>query len=376
MHQSHTTDRDLRVDFFRGLALMCIFIDHIPGNVAAQLTLTNFGFADAAEVFVMLAGYACFLAYWPSRRASWRDGLVKVASRIRDIYLAHIIVLLVAVLGLVAAAHWFGNPLFIEHVNLDPLLHDPLGAMARALVLFYQPGYLNILPLYVVLLMWLPILLWLMRIGVAVALLVSGAIWLAAGVLRYNLPAWTGASGWEFDPFAWQFLFTLGTIAAGGSAPRIESPLWRRGLLYLAMGYVAFAFVVAAPWTKIPWLEHAWLLPDFRPTISKQYLSAWRVAHIMALAYIVAITIPTHAAWLNSRGARWLIDCGQNSLPVFCVSIILSLVGFVVLTQSGAGWPAQVAVSVVGVGCLGLLGFQLAQSRRPVPEPACIATVR
>ena len=56
-------DRDTRVDFFRGVALILIFIDHIPGNVFARLTLTNFGFADAAEVFVLLAGIGAFLAY-------------------------------------------------------------------------------------------------------------------------------------------------------------------------------------------------------------------------------------------------------------------------------------------------------------------------
>src|SRR5262245_62216950 len=55
--------RDARIDFFRGLALIFIFIDHIPGNAFANVTLTNFGFADAAEIFVLLAGYAAFLAY-------------------------------------------------------------------------------------------------------------------------------------------------------------------------------------------------------------------------------------------------------------------------------------------------------------------------
>ena len=56
-------NRDARVDFFRGLALLFIFIDHIPGNSLAWLTLHNFGFADAGEIFVALAGYAAFLAY-------------------------------------------------------------------------------------------------------------------------------------------------------------------------------------------------------------------------------------------------------------------------------------------------------------------------
>jgi hypothetical protein len=56
-------DRDLRIDFLRGLALLFIFIDHIPDNGLAHFTLRNFGFADAAEVFVLLAGFSAVLAY-------------------------------------------------------------------------------------------------------------------------------------------------------------------------------------------------------------------------------------------------------------------------------------------------------------------------
>src|SRR3954469_22259996 len=50
--------RDLRVDFFRGLALLIIFVDHIPENVFALITLRNFGFSDAAEIFIFLSGYS------------------------------------------------------------------------------------------------------------------------------------------------------------------------------------------------------------------------------------------------------------------------------------------------------------------------------
>ena len=43
--------RDHRLDIFRGLALMMIFINHVPGNVFEHLTSRNFGFSDAAEAF-------------------------------------------------------------------------------------------------------------------------------------------------------------------------------------------------------------------------------------------------------------------------------------------------------------------------------------
>lgn len=369
--------RDLRLDFFRGVALLCIFIDHIPDNALAKLTLTNFGFADAAEVFVALAGYACFLAYaTPRPRMHLRGGFKKLGERIGLIYLAHVAVLVVGALALLAAAHVFGNPFILEHVNLVPLKENPLGALARAAVLFYQPGYLNILPLYLVLLLWLPMLLWLIRKSVGIAFLVSAAIWVAAGILRYNLPNWTDASGWVFDPFAWQFLFSLGAIAASLSGRDMVSRSLAHPLFWLASCYLAFAFVVAAPWTRIWGLEEARILPDFRPQLSKQYLSAWRVAHIVALAYVVASAVPAGAAWLRSRWARWLVNCGQHSLPVFCAGILLSLAGFIVVAQFGTGWRVQLTVNFVGALLLGVLGCWLAQPRQSKGDPQTVAIPR
>jgi hypothetical protein len=55
--------RDLRLDACRGLALWFIFLDHIPNNTLAWLTIRNYGFSDTTEVFVFVSGYTCMLAY-------------------------------------------------------------------------------------------------------------------------------------------------------------------------------------------------------------------------------------------------------------------------------------------------------------------------
>jgi hypothetical protein len=55
--------RDLRLDAFRGLALWFTFLDHLPNNVLSWLTIRNYGFSDASEVFVFLSGYTCRVAY-------------------------------------------------------------------------------------------------------------------------------------------------------------------------------------------------------------------------------------------------------------------------------------------------------------------------
>jgi hypothetical protein len=213
--------RDLRVDFFRGVALLFIFIDHIPGNALAWFTLHSFGFADAAEIFVGLAGYAAYLAYAKSLQQGLSIGVAGVGRRIRDLYVAHILVLCICVSGLAIASGAFQNPVYFEHVNLTPFNHDPSGAIWRALVLLYQPGYLNILPLYMAQLAWVPVVFWLMRTHVAWALVASVGLWCIGGFLGWNFSSYPIPRGWEFNPLAWQLLFTLGFIAAS----RVRSDL-------------------------------------------------------------------------------------------------------------------------------------------------------
>jgi len=359
------SDRDLRVDFFRGVALILIFVDHIPGNAFAKATLTNFGFADAAEIFVLLAGYAAFLAYAKAFEQGWRHGLAKIGLRVRDLYVAHLLVLIVGVAGLAVAARVFQNPAYFEHVNLIPFNADPAGAIGRALILLYQPGYMNILPLYILLLLWLPAVIWLMRIDTALALGVSAGLWAASSLLQFNLPSYPDTFGWIFNPFAWQLLFTLGAVAAAQPAKQLSVHQRSSWLFWIAVAYVLMAFVVAAPWTKLPALSDARLVPDFRTELSKQYLSAWRIAHIVALSYIATSLVSPRADWLMRTWAKLVINCGQHSLPVFCLSIILSLTGFVILVEGGHGLILQTAVNAGGIALLGLAAWTLAEVKRP-----------
>jgi hypothetical protein len=357
-------NRDARVDFFRGLALLFIFIDHIPGNSLAWFTLHNFGFADAGEIFVVLAGYAAFLAYAKTfEDEGAAAGCIRVGRRIRDLYVAHLILLCVCVGGLAIAARTFQNPTYFEHVNLTPFNFDPAGAIGRALLLVYQPGYLNILPLYMVLLLWLPVLLLLMRRNLALALLASFSVWMGANVLQWNFPNYPGTYGWIFNPFAWQFLFSLGAVSAalaskGDLVPRSQTLFW------VATAYVLFALLVAAPWTRLPGLAEARLLPDIRTAISKQDLSLWRVAHIVALAYLAASLISHDARWLARPWAWWVVICGRHSLHVFCFGIVLSMVGFVIMAEAGAGLGTQIIVNAVGLALLGSAAWKLAQLKR------------
>lgn len=352
--------RDVRLDFFRGLALIFIFIDHVPGNSLAHVTMRALGLSDAAEVFVLIAGFAAFLAYsGPLEREGFRIGAVRIFTRIRDLFAAHL--LLVALCGalLALAARAFENPLYFEDVNLTPLAYDPAGAIWRLLVLFYQPGYLNILPLYIVLLAWLPAFLWLLKRNAAVAMATSVAIWFCAGCGRINLPSWPEVYGWYFNPFAWQLLFSVGAFAAFQArrgARLSRSP----ALVAASLALVIVGFVVAAPWINIPYLELPRLVPfDALGSVSKTDLSLWRLGHILSVAYLTALMVPASAGWLQSKAAQLLVNCGRNGLDIFCLGTVLSFVGMAVMLEGGRSWEFQVLVNGSGIGGMVWAGLWL-----------------
>ena len=240
-------DRDLRIDFLRGLALLFIFIDHIPDNGLAHFTLRNFGFADAAEVFVLLAGFSAVLAYQRSfEREGFRAGAARVMDRVRDIYLWHLALVAFCAIGLTVAAVWFENPMYSHNIGVHVFGESPAAATFFAATLINQPNMLNILPLYIVLmLVWVPFVLWLLPRRPWQMLFVSASLWLIANLLQLNLPSQQAPQGWVFNPFAWQLLITVGALAAHFS--RQEPIPASRVTIALAGAYVAFAFLVAAP---------------------------------------------------------------------------------------------------------------------------------
>ena len=267
-------ERDLRIDLLRGLALLFIFIDHIPDNGLAHFTLRNFGFADAAEVFVLLAGFSAVLAYQRSfEREGFRAGAARVMDRVRDIYLWHLALVAFCAIGLTVAAVWFENPMYSHNIGVHVFGESPAAATFFAATLINQPNMLNILPLYIVLmLVWVPFVLWLLPRRPWQMLFVSASLWLIASLLQLNLPSQQAPQGWVFNPFAWQLLITVGALAAHFSR---EEPIpASRVTIALAGAYVAFAFLVAAPWTQIAGLQDArFFAPDLLGSMNKSYLS-------------------------------------------------------------------------------------------------------
>lgn len=364
--------RDPRIDVMRGLALLMIFIDHLPGNTLGFFTMHVFGFADAAEVFVLLAGFASMLAYGKVfLRSPAKVGLRRLALRCLRIYGTHV-GLLVATLAIVQL---WSDAFRVAPVAAAPLLDAGVPGLLRGLALQALPGYLDILPLYVVLLAAFPLLFWSMRRNVWAAMAGSAAIWLVTQfVPGLNFPNWLDPSGWYFDPFSWQFLFAIGAALAlymsrcDGDLPRRP---WLTALCWL---YLAFALVQTFPWKE-------WHLPSLRfvvmATSNKTHLEIYRVLDILALMQVVFSARNTRAM-AKHWTARAFEACGRHSLDIFALGCLLALLGRLVFRTFGRAWTMQVGVNATGLIVICVVALLLearARRRKPVQAGVPVAGV-
>ena len=377
MRPSHPKERDLRIDFFRGLVLIFIFIDHIPNNSWAKATLKNFGFADASEVFVLLAGFSAGLAYLSlEERGGFRAVFERASRRAREIYVWHIGVFLVASLLLFSAAQVFGKPSYVNNIVVGHLATEPVSTLLSALALYYQPNMMNILPMYVVLMLWLPAIIVLLRHSVAAALTVAFSLWLVTNLTGLNLPSFQmNNGGGFFNPFAGQLLFTAGAAAAMVARRAPTRP--RPEFLVPAGAYLVFAFLVAAPWVAVSWLPSERLIArDIMGPMSKTDLSMWRLLHVLALAYVVAAVVPKNAAWLKQSWAHVVSLCGKHSLEIFALGTLLSFLGWIALAELGSSQLMMAAVNVAGIAIMSLTAWQLSRRKEDRRAPAQAAPVQ
>jgi hypothetical protein len=342
--------RDLRLDAFRGLALCFIFLDHIPGNVLAWLTLRNYGFSDTTEVFVFVSGYTCMLAYGGAvREQGWLTTVTRAQRRGWEIYVAFLL-LLIAYLAVVWAVG--GGSRYLDETDTAIFFQNPGAAIFHAALMQYTPVNTDILPTFVLLHLGFPGLLWLLTRNAAVALAASLLLFLLVQAFGWNLPAWPQGR-WFFNPLAWQVLFVFGAWYAYDGADRLRTIMQSRAALLLATLYLAFSLAVALSW-QFKALEG--FLPDVLSKliypIDKSNLSPLRLLHFLALAVVVVRLTEREWRGLMRLWMRAMIRCGENSLAMYCFGVLLSFMGHVVLVEFSGTIAMQIAVSIAGIALM------------------------
>lgn len=336
-------NRDARIDLFRGIALWCMFIDHLIDGSLHLITFKQFGFSDSAELFVLLSGISAGMVYCgTSLRSGLLAGQIKVLRRVAVLYRTHLImlVLFLSEAGLVMAK--LNPPSFLEFNNLQGFSGQPYRSLLDSVLMRYQPQYLDILPLYIVLLLLLCVALPLLLRWPRSVLGVSVALYVATRLFHLVLPKWAGQ--WYFNPLAWQVLFIIGLVCQSV----LTNKRYWRGWDVLATLFALFGLIES----------HAHRLAHFLPAtllvhvvVDKANLHPLKVLSILSLAWLAWRYLPASAAWLQSRWAAPFVFLGQHSLPVFASSVFFSVLGQAWFATH-SGWISQVMVQ--GLGTLGL----------------------
>jgi hypothetical protein len=342
--------RDLRLDLCRGLALWFIFLDHIPNNAFSWLTLRNYGFSDTTEVFFFVSGYTCMIAYGDAQqRQGWSATVARAFRRGWEIYVAFLLLLL-AYLALIQLLG--GGREVLDATNTAVFFEHPGTAIIRAMLMQYTPVNTDVLTTFALLHLSFPAVLWLLRRRPSITLAASIALYALVQRFSWNLPAWP-ANEWFFNPLAWQVLFVFGAWYAMPNGTKAQSIARSKIALAAALLYLAFSLAVALSW-------HFHALESFMPErlskliypVDKSNLAPVRLLHFLALAVVVARLVRHDWRGLMTPAMVAMIRCGENSLAIYCLGVLLSFAAEVALKQISDGVAMQFALSLAGIAVM------------------------
>lgn len=333
------------IDFWRGFALVTIFINHIPGNFYENFTHRNIGVSDSAELFVFLAGWGMQLVV--SRR---RENLAYLfwwmGNRVLKIYSAQILITSLAIAMLAAASIYFDNPLLTTWHNAEAVFYDPVRASIGLVTLGHQLGYFNILPLYVVLTIGAFVIVTIDHFLPRLLLPASFALYMSALVFEVNLPTWPVKGTWFFDPLTWQFIYVLGYVVGRNRAGVFNPRQW----LWLLRPVAAVVVVVVATAVFMHAMPDPTRMPDPRILFIdfKTFATPMKVIHFLCLVTVFSAVFP-YLQRYTGRFTEYLSMLGRHSLSVFCVGSLLSLGGQILRYGFGGSLAVDTVMVIIGI---------------------------
>ncbi len=357
------------IDFWRGAVLIAILVDHIPGNMLESVTPRNFGLSDSSEAFVFLSGLSVGLVYLPRARKLGPPAVARGCfQRALKLYGVHVALTIAALVIFACAWRVSGVDELIAAHGRSFVFASPAEGLVGIALLSHQLGYFNILPLYIVLMLWAPVALAVAMRGPALALAASAGIYAASRVFALGLPSWPEAGGWFFNPLAWQLVFTIGLVSA---------IVWRDGAPRATPGLVALSAAVLATAALVT-TSAAGVAPGLRDAASahldlaKQDLGLARLVHFAALAYLLAVA-PGIQRLTDGAAGRAVQSLGRNGLAVFAAGSVLSAVGQAMLgatapyASAGVEHLAGLVYTLAGIAVLFALTRWIECRNSPTP---------
>ena len=369
-------DDDLRLCLLLGLAAWFLFLDHVPHNAVSLLTMRNFGFSGAADLFVFVGGYTAAILYG---RMMLERGLVVTATRIFkrlwQLYVAYVVLFVVYIELIGYVARKSSASALIGEFNVTGIVDHTIRTLIHGLLLQAKPLNLEVLQLFIVLMAFFPLVLLGMMRRPNLTMAASISLYFAARHLDWNLSSFPDGR-WSLNPFCWQLLFVFGTWLAsiGARQKQALSALQDFGILRVAAWlYLILALVVtmAGRFPQIAGIVPDYLLDGFLPN-QRENLVPYRVLHFLALVFLFTYVVPRD--W---RGFRWqalqpVIKCGEEWLPVFCAGVFLSFAAHLVLITGPNLLAMHVLVSVAGISIMTAVAYygswSKQQDRKPAPR--------
>lgn len=364
------TNRDLRIDFFRGLSLYMVLVDHVPWDPISRVTYHAFGFSDAAAIFFFLSGISCSIAY--SRvlaRSGWLALLTAITKRAAKIYFYYLLCSLIITILAIAAADWI-----TVWPSLVSIPKDPVNAIRSTIELIGPSPYGFILVIYILLtLMVIPLFLAGAQYSASLTLGLSGLIWIISQFYPNLVPYWIDSFNpslvpyWinYFNPIAWQFLFSIGMFIGTKyeSPPQLLVTIQRSGLVLMA----AWAIVILSFLCKHPLffssqlhLDLGWLQIPY-PMVAKSNLAVVYLLHFLSVALLVATYLKASNPMFRWAGSRPFIAAGRRSLELYSLSTVLSVGIFV--AGEGASFVGKVGLDSIAIVLMALTAIALTRPR-------------
>jgi len=283
-------------------------------------------------------------------------------------YVAHIMLFLIFTAQIARTAKRFDNPMYENEFNVFNFLQHPDVLIGQALTLRYKPVNLDVLPLYITLVFAAPFIVWCLVRRPNLTLLGSIVLYILSRWFDWNIASYPPGTTWYFNPFCWQLLFVFAAWCGLGEIAKYSKWVWSKTALTIAAAWILFAFVIVMSWHSafLESLIPKWMIKAIYP-IDKTDLDMLRFTHFLALAIFVTLFIPRKWKPLNSIWLRPMILCGQHSLPIFCISVLLSFSAHWILTQYTKGAWEQLAVSAAGILIMVVIAWFLNRAAK-VPD--------
>ena len=313
------------VDFWRGFAVVSIFINHVPGIFFDQFTHRAVSISDSAELFVFLAGWSLrYVIGDAAHPTPMHQVVLRLGGRALTLYAAHMMIVMLAIAILAITSRLLDNPVLLEWHNAAAVFYQPVETHIGIALLTHQLGYFDILPLYVALMLIAPILAIIDRVAPSLLLPASFTLYLVSLIVPLTIPAWPIDGQWFLNPLTWQFLFVLGLVLGRDTG----------------LGHWVRQHSVAIRWAALPVVivgtifvltGGAWIDPTEVPEPKllfingKTFATPIRVIQFLALVAVMSIVYP-YIARLIPSAVGYLAMLGRNSLEVFCAASVLSLV--------------------------------------------------